>query len=355
MFNRIDKNDTLQFFKRIVRYFSATNNLHDAVSEYVRMTEPGPMRDIGKDVYNRLSNGASFSEALERHPQAFPAFIVAFIRLGETTGHLVDLMQEIIKTIKQDMAIEKKISSATFMPKISLVILLGVLGFGVYYLIPRISTSLASLNIELPLLTRMTVKFGEVASDFWWVFPLLIGLAFAGFRYYKQSNPVKYSLLSLRIPLYKDIAYYRMHYHFCKMFALCVRAGIAAGDALHYVALSSTNLYFAKILEKASDLVMNAGVPIDEAIKRSDYEHILHPEVITMLVTGVVSGKLAEVMEDEAGVYEDELNNAMEGIGDKISVAVLVPSYGFMIFIFAVMEYPLINLTNSFGKMGSGM
>ncbi len=351
---KVQKIDIMNFIKIIYRHHKAGRQLKDCVEEYVRTCEKKMMRDTAIDILKQMKAGSDFSPAMEKHPDVFPRFVIEFIKVGESTSHLDEFMGKIIEQLKEEITVERKIAAATIMPKISLVLLFGAFMFAIYYLIPKISDAFKNINMELPLLTRVTLEVGQFFAMFWWIIPLVIFITYAAVQTYKRNNPIEWSLLALRVPFYKDIAYYRIHYIFCEVLYICMGANITSKEAIKYTALAIDNAYMKKILKKAIEY-MDRGDSMPEAIKKADYEHVLNRGLYAMLETGIETSKTAEIMKSEAEIYHDELEVATEGIGDKVSATILVPIYASLILFFLVVEWPLQQLPNQLSNMkGAG-
>ena len=346
--------DVLQFFKIVSRHYKTDRPIVDCVEAYIKSTDNEEMRTVCKSIHRAMVNGSDFAPALEKAPKVFKPFIIQFIRVGEHNNQLDRFIEKIVNQLKQNISIRRKINGATLMPKISMTILFGAFLFLIYYLIPKIAAALTQIKIELPLITRALLSFGNFFSTFWWIVPVFIFLIIVYIRYRKEKYPVEYSLIGLRIPFYKDIAYYQIHYNFCEIFALCRESGLRSIESLKYTAMAIDNAYMSKILNNASVLMVR-GASLPDAIRKSDIEHIISTEVIAMLETGETTNKTAEIMKTEAESYLEELDNVMETIGDKVSVAVLTPSYGMMLVFFGAVEYPLMQLTQNFGKLSRGI
>ena len=173
------------------------------------------------------------------------------------------------------------------------------------------------------------------------------------FRQFKANNPVEYSLLGQRIPFYKDLAYARIQYDFCSIFGLCVSSGVRSDDAMRYTADAIDNTYTRKMLLEAAEY-MREGLQITEAIEKADNEKIINPGVLAMLQTGIETSKLKDTVVEEAENWLLDLEGIMETIGDKISSAVLVPCYGFILIFFAIIEYPIMTLSQNLSNLSRG-
>ena len=351
---KVQKIDIMNFVKIIYRHHRAGRQLQACVEEYIRTSENKIMRETAKDILKNMKAGSDFAPAMEKHPDVFPRFVIEFVKVGESTSHLDEFMAKIIEQLKEEIGVERKIAAATLMPKISLLLLVGAFMFAIYYLIPKIGDAFRNINMELPLLTKVTLQVGQFFSVFWWIIPLVMFVVFAAAKTYKKSHPIEWSLLALRVPFYKDIAYYRIHYIFCEVIYICMGTSITSKESLKYTALAIDNAYMKQVLKRAVELMDN-GDSMPEAIQKADYEKVLNRGLFAMMETGIETSRTAEIMKTEAETYHDELEVATEAIGDKVSATILVPIYASLILFFLVVEWPLQQLPNQLSSMkGAG-
>ena len=344
----------MQFFEIIGRHYKVGRNILTCIEEYSKTYDNPEMQSVCKTLIQSLSAGNDFAPSLARCPEMFDPFVVEFVRVGENTNQLAVFFDRIVARLHQDLSISKKISSATLMPKISLIMILGGFFFAVYYLIPKISDAFQQINIEMPLMTRVVMQGGQLLIDFWFLIPIVVGFLWSYLQYYRKMHPVAYSLLALRIPFYKELIYNKIQYDFCDIFSLCLSANLRTLDALKFTAMAMDRLYVRNMLEEAAGY-MEQGQTLVEAVHRADQEHVLSREVISMMQTGIETSRLEDIMRTEAKSYLEALGYIMETIGDKISATVLVPTYAIMIAFFLIIEWPLQSIMSNIGNITHGI
>ena len=351
---KIQPMEVLNFFKIISRYHRVGHSLEQCMDDYMKVADTPLMAELCKSIKKSLGNGNDFASSLAKHPDVFVPFVVGFVKVGEQSNKIDIFFDRIAEGLEQNLNLKRKIASATLMPKISMTVLFFAFLFAVYYLIPKMGSALGEIKVELPLITRVVLRIGEAVTAFWWLIPLLIFGAIFSLKYYKENNPLGYSLLGLKIPIYKDIVYNSLHYQLCSLFALCLGSIDKSSVALSYTAMAVDNKYMQKVLNVTSQFMQN-GDTLDVALEKADERKIVSPEVISMIQTGIETGRLASILESEADTFKFKLKNDMETIGDKISAAVMTPSYIIMLLFFAAIEYPMVKLTQDMSALSRGV
>ena len=347
---KIKDKDLLKFFQTLYRYQRGGVSIDNSVTYYIESTSCEPLKIIAKQIFRDMADGISFPEAIEKHGNVFPHYVSNLLTVGIKTAQVTNILEKIVANLEQSIDIKRKIKSATLMPKISFVILTGAFFFGTGYLIPKMTEILRGLNTDLPFITRIVVAIGDLTQSFWWLMALIVVGGLAAFSYAVKNYPEEMSLFELKIPVWKEIVYYKIHYNFCQIMGLCLTSGVPIDNALQYTSLSMENVYMKNLLNKAIATVRD-GIELDKAIKTHDEKNMLDPELSTIMRTGALSGSIEQTLTDEAEVYRKELVDCTDTIGDKISFAVLVPLYVIMLTLLAAVEYPIFSMMQSAESM----
>ena len=101
---------------------------------------PASAAAIVKTVRENLVAGMSITQALERHPQAFPADLVAMTRVGEATGDLHVVFASVAQERERAHKLAEKVSNAISYPAFLIVSAIAVLLFFLMHVIPQFSS-----------------------------------------------------------------------------------------------------------------------------------------------------------------------------------------------------------------------
>lgn len=347
-------NERLRFFQILLRYVEAGISPVDSITRFGEgLDKDDSMAQMTRTMVHDMKNGKTLSEVMKKYPKFFPPFVVGLLEVGQETGQLPKVLQEVTKHLEQDIDIQRKVDSATLVPKISIVGIALLFFFGITYIIPKLGEQLTDMNVEMPFISQVVYEIGLFGQAYWYLLIALAALAFFAFQYFRKQYPEKASLLALKLPIYAPLAYNRLQYDFSKVFGLCIQSGIRPALALKYTTLAIDNVYLKSVLTRAIPKILNAGMKMDAAIKKEDTEGILGKEVYIMIRTGAESGNLGDIMLKESETYEKILKTIVDRIGDKVSLTVLIPSYATMLLLFAAIEYPILTVMKQ-GPMTTG-
>ena len=335
----------LRFFQIIQRYVDAGMSPTDSIERFNEgLEKDSPLLTMTHSMIRDMRNGQSFAEVLKKYPKFFQPFIIGLVTVGQESGQLPHILQEIVFHLEQDLDIKRKIDSATMIPKISVCAIFLVFMFGTMFIIPKLGEQLSDSGVELPLITQTVLNFGNLMQEYWYlVIAGFFGIS-AIFRYLLKKYPERMNILSMKLPIYAPLAYTRIQYNFSKVFGLCVNAGIRPSTALKYTSMAIDSLYLRNVITRAATKILNTGAAMDAALSHEDVEHFLNKDIYVMIRPGTESGNLGDIMLDESRNYQKELLNISDRIGDKVSMTILIPAYLVILALFASIEYPVITM-----------
>src|SRR5256885_3611637 len=109
-----------------------------------------------------IEGGLSISDALKKHPDAFPDLYCSMIKAGELGGILDTILERLTSYLENNEALKAKVKSAMMYPIIVLSICGLVTIFLMVFVIPTFKNIFASFGAELPFITQCFIN----ASDF---------------------------------------------------------------------------------------------------------------------------------------------------------------------------------------------
>ena len=352
---KLSNEELCKFFRVIQKYNNAGVTLAESVSSYAENVENKKMQSLTQEILRDMRNGTEFSSALGKHDAEFPAFIVEIIRVGEESGQIAKVLEEIVFYLEQEIEVDREVRQALWTPKAFMIGMVGAFAVALFLVIPKMGELLTEAHIDLPFITQVVITVGDTAQNFWWLF-LLIGVAIKFFySQFAKKYPERAALMSLKVPFFKVISYNQMQYRFAKILGLCAVANIKTSTSLKYTALASDNLAMKETLLRAVRDMENTGSQVWEALRKADINQIIHKDFFVMLRVGAMTGQLGAILMAEAMNYQKDMLAASKLIGDKVGIAVTIPGYLGLILLFAAIEYPVIEMMQNMNFGTGGM
>ena len=295
----------LQLFSQELRVMlEAGLTLPEAMQALVEKESREELRHTLKRVADALLEGASFSAALARQPEAFPALYVATIRASEKTGDLSESLARYVAYQQQLDAIRRKVVSASVYPALLLAVGVLVALFLLGYVVPRFAAVYEDLNRELPWITQLMLGWGRFLDEHAALAALAALAAGAGIVYALSRPGVRAALLRQlwRIPRFGErLRIYDLS-RLYRTLAMLLRSGMP-------IVASMRNASGLLRPEPRARLALAlADIEQGHTISQAMAEHgLTTPVALRMLRVGERSGRMSELMERIAAYYDDDM------------------------------------------------
>ena len=129
--------------------------LVEAIKIISKTTKHVKVKNALLEVSARVSEGMRFSEALSRYPNIFDPMYVNLIRASEQVGRLSAVLADIAVYEEDKRKNSDKLTSAMVYPMTILVLGLGVLGFLLTFVVPKMESIFESMKQNIPASTRI--------------------------------------------------------------------------------------------------------------------------------------------------------------------------------------------------------
>ncbi len=301
-----------------------------------------------KDVKSAVEQGASFSEALKRHPRVFDDLFVNLVHAGETGGILDSIMQRLSVYLEKRQKLIRQVRGAMVYPSIVIVVAGGVMVVLLTFVIPAFEGMFKDFGggkENLPALTRMVIG---VSQGFVSALPLLvlagIGAVFAVSYAYRQPRGKELAhkaLLSMPIigPVLRKIAVAR----FTRTLGTLLQSGVPILDALEICAKTSGNV----IIEQGIMAVRQAiseGKNMAEPLAATG---IFPDMVVQMIAVGEQTGALDQMLNKIADFYEEETDIAVAAMTSALEPILMVGVGSMVGVVLAAMYLPIFSLAGN--------
>jgi len=190
------------------------------------------------------------------------------------------------------------------------------------FVFPRIYPILLSLNVPLPLSTRVLIGLSNFCQYYWHIILISIFGGIVGIHLISHLDRGRMIIdkLKLRLPVIgefiRKIAISRFAHHL----GLLLEAGIGIIQSLTLVERVVGNQIIAEAIERARDQVQ-AGSTLSEALRRN---REFDPMVIRMISIGESSGTLSEALNKVSNYYDREIPRAVKKIFSALEPAIIV-------------------------------
>jgi type IV pilus assembly protein PilC len=332
--------------KNLSAMLGAGLTLSRALSVINRQTPNKVLKRIVSELETAVKSGSAFHEALAQHPKVFSRLFIAMTKAGEESGKLADTLAVVAKQMETSNNLTKKIKGAMIYPAVILVAIFIIGILMLMFVVPTLSSTFASLGVELPLSTRIIVG----ASDFAANNPILVfgllALVGGGFYMIFKSKRGKKALLtvSLRAPVIGELVRETFSARATRTLSSLLSSGVEMLTAIAISAEVVGDNKFGKVLVEAEESVKKG-----EALSATFMKYPkLYPIFVSeMASVGEETGKLADMLGQVATYYETDVEARTKDLSTIIE-PLLMLFIGAFVGIFAVsMMSPIYSLTEN--------
>ncbi len=273
--------------------------------------------EVKKDV----AAGASFHEALAKHPRAFSALFINMVKAGESSGSLDAIMDRLAQYLEKTDSLIRKVRSAMIYPCVVSVMAVAITLVMMMKVVPVFKGIFADFGGELPLPTRVLVSVSDfLIQNFLLWFAVCVAAFFAIVNFAKtEKGKFIFDDFKLNMPVFGIIMRKVAVSKFSRTLSTLVKSGVPILSALEIVGKTAGN----KIIERAVDKVRGSireGENITTPLLRAK---VFPPLVVRMISVGEQTGELEKMLTKIADFYDDQVDAAVAGITSLIEPLII--------------------------------
>jgi len=201
------------------------------------------------------------------------------------------------------------------------------------FVIPAFAKVYQGFKAELPAITKALIAFSDFMVATWPVLLVaLVALVIAARSYVGTTRGrMAWDELKLRIPIAGTILLKATLARFARSFALAIKSGVPAVQALTMVANTVDNVHVARKIE-----AMREGVERGESVLRTAVQtQVFTPIVLQMVAVGEETGSLDDLMTEIADMYQREVEYDLKNLASQIE-PILIVALGGLVLVLAL-------------------
>ena len=344
---RITSKDKIVFTRQLATLIGAGLPLAQSLRTITEQTENKQLQSISQEILSDVEGGRPLSEAFGKHPSVFDAVYIALISAGEASGTLDEALKRVAAQKEKDAATMSKIRGAMTYPIIVLVVIMGVMAFMLFTVVPQVEQLYVDLKKQLPFLTQLMVTSADILVKWWGVVLIvLIAIVYFAIQYIKTESGIRFKdTFKLHIPLFGTMFRKLYMARFTRTGQTLLSTGVSMLDSLRITSLAINNVLVSEAIDRATEKV-KGGKALSASLEAEDNIMSLVPQMIRI---GEQSGRIDEMMAKTAQVFEDELDDEIKAIStaiEPILMVVLAVVAGSMVGAILLPIYQLVNTMN---------
>ena len=268
-------------------------------------------------VKSAVEQGATFSDALRRHPKIFDELYVNLVAAGEVGGILDTILNRLAIYIEKNVKLKAQLKSAMVYPIAILCIAIAVVALMLWKVIPVFEGMYTNFQgAQLPAATRVVIGLSHGFINRWYIFiGTVVGIVVL--LTLIARNPrgrVALDAFLLRIPIIGGVLRKIVVARFTRTLGTLLASGVPILDALEICAKTAGNKVVSRGILHARNKISEG---FDMAGPLGDTK-VFPTMVVQMIGVGEQTGAMDQMLQKIADFYEDEVDTAVSSMTSLI-------------------------------------
>jgi type IV pilus assembly protein PilC len=345
-FNKVNLKNKIIFASNLSSMISAGLTLSRSLEVLERQTSQRYFKGVIKDLLQKITAGASFSQALISYPNVFPPVFSAMVSAGEESGNLPNSLSIIKDQMGKTYELRRKITGAMIYPAVivMLIIVIGILMM--IFMVPTLTATFKDLKVDLPLSTKIVIGFSDFLKNHYFIFFAGLAILVFIFSVWIRTGQGKKSLdwFVLRLPIFGNLVREYNSAIIMRTISSLITAGVSMTESIEITGKVVQNSFYKPIMIQASGDIQK-GILLS-AVFNSQGK--LFPVFVTELAeVGEETGNLPQMLEKGALFYEGEIDQATKNLSTIIEPLLMIVIGAAVGFFVIAMIGPMYSLTSA--------
>lgn len=341
---RITTKDRVVFTRQLSTLIASGLPLSQSLRTLVDQTPNKHLQSIIQDIIASIESGRTLHDSFAKHDDVFDKLFLSLVKAGEASGTLDEALQRVAAQQEKDAELSSRIRGAVTYPVIVLVVIIAVMLFMLFAVVPQVEKLYQDLNQSLPWITKAIVGLSNGLLKYWWlVLLILIAIGYFGYQYLRtEGGRRSIDVFKLNVPMFKGLFIKLYAARFCRTGQTLLDSGVSMLDMMDIAGNAVNNVIITESIKNAAEKV-KGGKDLSKSLEPEDYIPKLVPQMISV---GEKSGRIDEMMGKVAMIYEDELDEEIRTLSTAIEpvlMVVLAIMAGGMVAAILLPIYSLVN------------
>ena len=308
-------------------------------------SKPGPLKASLVGVIEDVESGNTLSEAMAKQPKAFDNLYVNMVRAGEAGGALEVILQRLAEFKERAQTLKRKVQGAMVYPAAVITVAGLIVGFIMYWIIPKFKEIFSDFGVELPAITENLIWMSDMVVNYWFLIPLIPVSLFLIIKIIRKNKTGAYIIdrIALKIPIVGSIISKATIARTARTLGTLIASGVPILEALTIARDTAGNEVFRKAFDHIHGSIREGesmAVPLKET-------RIADELVVNMVDVGEETGALDTMLYKVADVYDEEVSVLIESLVSLLEPLMVVVLGLIVGFIVIALFMPLVKLLNS--------
>jgi type II secretory pathway component PulF len=310
------------FTQQLANLLQSGMPLTVALNSMTHLESRGISADVSRALKQEVTEGRGLSDAMSKQPRIFSDLYINMVRAGEQSGSLVEVLRRMANHFQQFAEVQAKFTSALIYPAIVICVGIVIIGFFMFFMMPRFKEIFEGFGVILPLPTRMLMGSSDLFISYWWLLALIVVVAIILFKRFQASaaGARKMDEWKLKIPAIGKVVKLNLFGQFARTLGTLLENGVPVLTALKITEQVLPNRLIKEAIAKTRDAVTD-GKTLAQPMAQSK----IFPQLMVDLVRiGEETGDVPGALNNLAETYESELQIGLRVMTSLIQPAMII-------------------------------
>jgi type II secretory pathway component PulF len=310
------------FTQQLANLLQSGMPLTVALNSMTHLESRGISADVSRALKQEVTEGRGLSDAMSKQPRIFSDLYINMVRAGEQSGSLVEVLRRMANHFQQFAEVQAKFKSALIYPAIVICVGIVIIGFFMFFMMPRFKEIFEGFGVILPLPTRMLMGSSDLFISYWWLLALIVVVAIILFKRFQASaaGARKMDEWKLKIPAIGKVVKLNLFGQFARTLGTLLENGVPVLTALKITEQVLPNRLIKEAIAKTRDAVTD-GKTLAQPMAQSK----IFPQLMVDLVRiGEETGDVPGALNNLAETYESELQIGLRVMTSLIQPAMII-------------------------------
>jgi type IV pilus assembly protein PilC len=338
---RLKDNKKEEFYGEISILFASGIDMRTALSIISNQQKKKKDKELFTNMLNLVTSGESLSDSMKTLGE-FSKYEEFSVRIGEETGRLVSVLEELCTYYNEKITQKRKLTSALSYPAMVMITAVFVIIFMMNFIVPMFQGIFSRFGQDLPMLTRWVLDASEgFNNNFGKILIVIFSLIGINAFCRKKLFYRKYlSALVLRLSLIGNIVRTIYLRQFCQSMSLLLSSGIPLLRALE---LSKKMIHYYPLeaaLEKTAEDILH-GSSLHQSLSENS---LFDEKIIALIKLGEEVNKLPTIFLQLKNQYSEELRHKTSILNSVLEPILIIFIGGLVAVILIAMYLPMFSM-----------
>lgn len=334
--------DLMFFFQQMALMLRAGLPMLEALETAQMLSNTGRLNAAIGRMTVAVRSGERLSEAMAVEQKIFPPLAVQLLRSAEASGEMDVILERIAEDLDRKADLKRNLLTALMYPSIVVLAAVGVSGFLVVGIIPKMAKFLERKGNALPSATQNLLDLSKFIQQWGWLIAIVIVLLLVilAIAYSRPQGRLAIDRVLLKVP---KVGYSLQTASVTQLswsLAILLKSGVTILEALKISADLIPNKAIAGVVEGMQGHILSGR---DTA---SGLQHPLLPKLLPQMVAiGERTGTLDAVLRELGNYYQRELALQIKRLTTMIEPALTLLIGGMVGYVYYAFFQALFGMT----------